>query len=314
MSTLTSAQSRELLTPGNVVDTTRSGVSWAAIIAGATAAAAISLILFILGFGLGLSAISPWSGSGASAEALSWATIGWVTFTQLVAAGLGGYLAGRLRVKWASVHDDEVYFRDTAHGFLTWALASLLTVALFGSATANIVSGGAKAAAGAASVATAAAAAAAPAVASAGAQSGANGSSGVDGALGYLVDSLFRSEQSSTDPAADAALRREVLRIFANDLPKGELTADDRAYLIQLIARRTGISPAEAEARVTAIYNEARATLAQAEAAAKQAADTARKAAAYTALWGFISLLIGAFVASLAATWGGRQRDNMRTV
>ena len=45
------------------------------------------------------------------------------------------------------------------------------------------------------------------------------------------------------------------------------------------------------------------------EATAKETADEARKASAYAALWIFVSLLIGAFVASLAATLGGRQRD-----
>ena len=43
---------------------------------------------------------------------------------------------------------------------------------------------------------------------------------------------------------------------------------------------------------------------------AKDAADTARRATAYAALWFFIFLLVGAFSASLAATWGGKSRDN----
>ena len=74
-----------------------SGVSWGAILAGAAAAAALSLILLILGTGLGLSSVSPWAGQGASAIAFGLTTIAWLTFTQLAASGMGGYLAGRLR-------------------------------------------------------------------------------------------------------------------------------------------------------------------------------------------------------------------------
>ncbi|MFD2271336.1 hypothetical protein ACFS07_10010 [Undibacterium arcticum] len=110
-------------------DANASGVSWGAIFAGAAAAAALSLILVILGFGLGLSAVSPWANNGASATTIGMSTILWIAFTQIAASGLGGYLAGRLRVKWANVHGDEVYFRDTAHGFFAWAVASLATAA-----------------------------------------------------------------------------------------------------------------------------------------------------------------------------------------
>ena len=100
-----------------------SAVSWGAILAGAAAAAALSLILLILGTGLGLSAMSPWAQAGATAATLGVSTIVWITLTQLLASGMGGYLAGRLRTKWVAVHTDEVFFRDTAHGFLAWAVA-----------------------------------------------------------------------------------------------------------------------------------------------------------------------------------------------
>jgi hypothetical protein len=87
------------------LETQRSGVSWAAIFAGAAAAAALSLVLFILGSGLGLAAISPWSYNSAAAIGIS--TILWIAFTQLVASAVGGYMAGRLRTRWASLHTDE---------------------------------------------------------------------------------------------------------------------------------------------------------------------------------------------------------------
>src|SRR3954463_3368311 len=131
---ITDAYSPRLAAPP-ADDANTSGVSWGAIFAGAAGAAALSLILLILGTGLGLSSVSPWSDRGAGAAAFGIGTIAWITFTQLAASGLGGYLAGRLRTRWLGVHTDEVYFRDTAHGFLAWAFATVLTPAALGAAT-----------------------------------------------------------------------------------------------------------------------------------------------------------------------------------
>ena len=118
-----------------------SGVSWAAIIAGAFVAAALSLTLLALGAGFGLLSVSPWSNTRAPASAVGTAAIVWLILIQIVASGLGGYLAGRLRTKWTAIHSDEVYFRDTAHGFLVWAVAVVITGALLGSATTAMVGG-----------------------------------------------------------------------------------------------------------------------------------------------------------------------------
>lgn len=280
-----------------------SGVSWGAIIAGAAAAAALSLILLSLGFGLGFSAISPWADRGASATALGTSTIIWLFVMQIAASGLGGYLAGRLRTKWASVHTDEVYFRDTAHGFLAWATATLVTAAFLGSAVASAIGTAASAAGSAAkTVATAGAAAAGGAAAAAGDRE-------TPDVMSYFSDSLMRSAQPNATPM-DAGSREEVGRIFATGLRSGTLDAGDRTYLAQTIAARAGISQPDAEKRVDDTLARAKAAAAKAETDLKQAADTARKAAAYTALWTFIALLTGAFAASLAATWGGRLRDS----
>jgi hypothetical protein len=296
-------------------DKTSSGVSWSAIFAGASGAAALSLILLILGVGLGFSAISPWSNSGISASTFGLSSILWLTFTQIAASGIGGYLAGRLRVKWATVHTDEVYFRDTAHGFLAWAIASLATAALLGSVIGNVLSSGVSASATLVSAAvgsagvtgtTAAANHTSPMMSS----GSTSNSSANDGVLGYMVDSLFRSDQPSA-ANADSATRLEVGRIFANSIRSNSLPPEDRQYLAQVIAKRTGLPPTDAEKRVSNVFNKAHAAIADAEQRAKQTADSARKAAAYSALWMFIALLSGAFVASLAATFGGRQRDRV---
>lgn len=313
-----------------VAPPSESAVSWGAIFAGATAAAALSLILLILGVGLGLSSVSPWSFEGVSKETFGWSSIIWLTFTALAASGLGGYLAGRLRTKWTQIHGDETYFRDTAHGFVSWAVATLLTAGLLTSAIGGVLGAGAK-------VAGAAAGAAASTAGVAAAGAGSTAAAAPEGDLNYWVDSLFRSTTSAgpTDPAApppgapmdpNAAppprpmpgngpmgdrreVRAEVNRIIVNSLQGDGLDPADTQYLAQLIARETGMSPAEAQARVTDVQTRMRAALEKARNTAKQAADDARKATAYAALWLFITLLIGAFFASLSATWGGRRRD-----
>jgi len=296
-----------------------SGVSWNAILAGAAGAAALSLILLILGTGLGLSSVSPWAFSGVSATTFGVSTILWLTFTQLVASGMGGYLAGRLRTRWVAVHTDEVYFRDTAHGFLAWAIASLATAALLTSVIGSIVSGGIQAGASVAGgVATAAGGAAA-----AGSETAKSISD--SGPMGYFVDLLFRKDinaaAAASAPAGSGAVpgvileptaagsESEVTRIFMNTLRTGPLPAEDIRYVGQLVAQRTGLTQQDAEKRVTDTYARVQARLHDAETAAKEAADKGRKASAYAMLWLFISLLIGAFVASFAATFGGRQRD-----
>lgn len=287
----------------------QSGVSWAAILAGAAAAAVLSLILLILGVGLGLSAVSPWRQEGVSAATFGITTILWITFTQLAASALGGYLAGRLRTRWLAIADDEVTFRDTAHGFLAWAVASLVTAALLTSTIGSIIGTGAQAGATVAAGAATAAAATVAAAASDGEAKAPDANP-----AGYFVDSLFRRDPAVpvtnvAAPGENAASAAEVARIFANAARVGTLPPEDQRYVGQLVAQRTGLAQAEAEKRVADTFARLQAKAREAEAAAKEAADKARKASAMAALWLFISLLAGAFVASLAATFGGRLRD-----
>ena len=301
-----------------MTNTAESAVSWGAVIAGAVGAAALSLVLFLLGTGLGLAAVSPWGSEGISGTTASVSTIIWITVVQLLASAMGGYLAGRLRTRWVTVHTNEVFFRDTAHGFLAWAVATLLMATLLSSAIGAAVSTGVKAGGevvkSAASAAGAGAGAATAAVAGEGNQDA--------NPLAYYVDSLFRidpnraapasppSPPSSTAQPAPPDRIPEVTRIFANALQSGELADPDRQYLAQLVAEKTGLAQREAEQRVTDTFTRTKQTLDQAAARAKQLADDARKASALLALWLVASLFIGAFVASYSATFGGRLRDS----
>lgn len=279
---------------------TGSAVSWGAIFAGAFAAAGVSLILVLVGAGLGFSAASPWSHSGLNAGTLGVSAILWLTLTQLIASGLGGYLAGRLRGIWPGVHTHEVFFRDTAHGLLTWALATLAVATLLSSLMGSIVSGGGHAVASAASGAGEAAA-----VTATGA--GQHAADPQQDSFGYFSDQLLRSTGNGTANGGPSG--EEVTRILSDAVQQGSLTQDDRQYLGQVVARRTGVSQQEAEQRVTATYTALQARLDTLKAKAKQAADEARKASAFAALWFAITLLIGAFIAAWAATFGGRLRD-----
>src|SRR6202011_4809644 len=122
-------------------ESTESAVSWAAVAAGAVAAAALTLALVAFGAGMGLSAVSPWSNAGVSATTFKVGTGIYLCVAAMLASTIGGYLAGRLRTKWTGLHTDEVVFRDTAHGFLAWAFAAVLSAAVLGAATSAIVGG-----------------------------------------------------------------------------------------------------------------------------------------------------------------------------
>jgi hypothetical protein len=288
---------------GSTVSTesSASAISWGPIIAGAFAASSLSFILMLLGSGLGLSMVSPWSGSGASVTTFAVSTAVWLVVVQWLSSGVGGYLAGRLRTKWVDIHTDEVFFRDTAHGLLAWALATLLVVGVLGSALTSMLGSGVQAASTVVSGAAM------------GASAGASANAGVapaDNATSYLVDSLFRpadaSKLAAANPENDAAATAQASHILIASAGAGEVSADDKAYLSQLVAARTGLSEADAKTRVDTLLAKAQ----DAKVKAKQAADTARKASATFALLGALSLVIGAFIAGAAAALGGRQRDD----
>jgi hypothetical protein len=242
--------------------------------------------------------ISPWASQSASATTLGVSAAAWLVVVQWLSAGLGGYLTGRLRTKWVGIHTYEVGFRDTAHGFLAWALATLLVAGVFGSALSAAIGAGVQAGSNVAAGAAAGASSAA-----------ANGAGAPDNnTLGYFVDQLFRPADTGTVAPAgqnDASTAAQTTRILVASAAKGEVSADDKAYLAKLVASRTGLSQADAAKRVDTVL----AGVEDAKNKAKAAADTARKASATLALVGALSMIVGAFIASVAGALGGRQRD-----
>jgi len=130
-------------TDRTIVEGGMSAASWASIAAGAVATAALTLALLALGAGLGLSSISPWADSGVSAATFKTATGIYLVLVAVMSSAIGGYLAARLRTKWVGFEPDEVFFRDTAHGFIAWAFATVISAAALGAATTHILGGAA---------------------------------------------------------------------------------------------------------------------------------------------------------------------------
>jgi hypothetical protein len=258
-----------------------SAVSWASIAAGSVSACALTLILLAVGAGIGLSTISPWTQAGVSATTFKMGSGVYMVCTAVMSSAVGGYLAARLRSKWTDVHSNEVFFRDTAHGMLAWALATLLTASVLGSAAGTIVGG------------------AAQGVGLAGAQA----TGQAEGPASVAVDRLLRPAEGTpqgvgTNPALTESARAELLRLITSSFREGDVSSTDRAYAARIVSTRTGLPPAEAEQRVAQIITDT-----------KLALDKARRAATQLALWLAASLLLGAFAASLAAVEGGQLRD-----
>ncbi len=259
-----------------VIDVQSSGVSWPAIAAGGVATAALTLLLVSFGAGIGLSLISPWTGAGVSATTFKIGAGIYLVVVAVMASSIGGYLAARLRTRWTGLHTNEVFFRDTAHGLLAWAFATLFSAAVLGTVTTHLVSGG---------------------VATAGTSISVNPAD-------LYVDRLFRADSTAQPSAASSTvgadnIRAEISRLWTFTFRQSnDLSAVDRAYVARVVAARTGLPQAEAEKRVTDVINDA-----------KAAADAARKAAVHLSLWLTVSLLFGAFAASLAAVEGGQLRD-----
>ncbi len=254
--------------PGAAVLTEPSmaGVSWAAVAAGAVVSCALTLVLLAFGVGLGLSVVSPWSGAGVTATTFRIGTGLYLMVIAMLSSSIGGYVAGRLRSRWVGVRSDEVYFRDTAHGFVSWALASVIGAILLATPATSLIGGGVSAVGQSTSAA-------------------ANRS----GPMDNYVDTLFRADSPAAQAqSASADAKGEMSRLFTSSFRNGgELKSNDRDYVSKVVAARTGMSPADADKRVADVTTEIKAD-----------ADAARKTTAQLAFWLTASLLLGAFCAS----------------
>jgi hypothetical protein len=257
-----------------IVEQPSPAISWGAVIGGAFVMAALSLILLALGAGFGLSSVSPWPGAGASATTFTVEMAIWLIVVQWLSSGVGGYVAGRLGAAAVRIHADEAYFRDTAHGIVAWGVAVVASAALLASAATALIGGTA--------LHPTAAKATDP--------------------TAYITDTLYRPAKPDAAPV-NADVRAEAGRIIAADIAAKTVPPADKTYLTQSVAARTGVSTDEAAKRVdTAIAD------------ARQTADASRKAARNAAVFIGFSLLIGAFIAGIAAKIGGHHRDHLAAI
>ncbi|QWW70268.1 hypothetical protein [Rhizobium sp. WYJ-E13] len=279
------------------VESSKSAMAWGPIIGGAVAATGITLILLLLGSGVGLTMVSPWSGESSSATTVGVTAI-WLVVVQWLSSAFGGYLTGRLRTKWAAIHTNEVFFRDTAHGFLSWALATVFVAGFLASSLTSLAGAGASAAGQAAMAAGVAGGAAASA--------SDTDSTGPGLSTAYFTDALLRPQNIANRASEDnGAAAAEISRILLQGAVNGSVPDGDKTYIAGIVSARTGLSEADARARVDTVLKQ----IEDAKVAAQAAADEARKAAATSALIGSLSLLVGAFIAAAAAAFGGHQRD-----
>ena len=188
-----------VIQPG--VDTSEpsvAGVSWPAVAAGAVASCALTVLLIAFGVGLGLSVVSPWSGAGVSATTFKIGTGLYLIVIAMLSSSIGGYIAGRLRTRWIAVHSDEVYFRDTAHGFVAWAFASVLGAVLLASPVSSLVGGGGSAAV-----------------------QGTVSTGRSSGPMDNYVDALLRADTPASQQGNANETRAELSRLFASSFRSG---------------------------------------------------------------------------------------------
>lgn len=303
-----------MTTQTGIVDDGRSAVSWKAILAGATASIAISLVLIAFGAGVGFSVVSPWSDQGISSTTFTISAGIYLIVIAMLSSTIGGYLAGRLRSQWQTVHENERYFRDSAHGVVTWALATIITAAVLGSATTAIIGAtGAGLAAGGSSAARSAMTDGyvdsllrpAPNRAAAGTQSQTQANQQATDtatspiATGQATPNLQGGTISAPATQNGNVNRGEIGRILATGLGRtGSVSDLDKSYLASVIAARTGLTQQEAEQRVNQTITQA-----------KAAADAARKSARNFSFWMAFAMLAGALSAALAAIEGGNLRN-----
>jgi hypothetical protein len=265
-----------------------SKISWGAVLAGVVVALVTQLVLNLLGIGIGAATLNPIAGDNPSAMSFSIGAGIWFALSTILAALAGGYAAGRL----ASIPRES-----TAgwHGLTAWALTTLVVFYLLGSTVGGILGGAYRdmtnVLGGVANVVSSTAQTAAQLAGP---------------SVSQMTDPFSSIEQSlrnaipGNDPAAlrDAALAAMRAAVTGDQLQAAE--ARERAA--QAIARAQNISVEDARRQVQQYEQQYRQVVDQAKQKATQAADTAAKTVSRAALFGFISLLLGA----IAGWLGGR--------
>jgi len=248
---------------GCIVEIRDPGVIWSAIFGGTVAASAFLLIMAPLGSSLGFIEVSPWHAMDTTQKTFTLMSAIWLILMQWMASGIGGYLTGRLRTGWADAHTHEVFFRDTAHGFLTWALATIVGMVLLAAGMTHATE--------------------------------------TEGYHRLSPENFAASRLLHTDQTNTAITEQDLIDASYTLMRAADSKSPsdaDRSYLEQLVLTRTGLSPADAQKRVDNTINQL-----------KESEHTAHKALAIAGLFIFLSMWLGAFIASAAGALGGQHRD-----
>jgi hypothetical protein len=269
-------------------------VEWGAVFAGAVLAAAISFVLLTFGTAIGLSATSPWPHAGISGKVLATLAVLWTMMQQIGAFMAGGYVAGRMRARWHETTQHEVEFRDGLHGGLVWAVGIVIGAALVMATAGAAAKTGLDVASRAAGVAALSSTEPMDAVVDTMLRP-----TSVAQATGAPTPPAGASPTRARGAASPDETRNEVARLLASAVASGSLSDQNRNYLAQIVAQRSGLSQQEAERRVNEAFT-----------AAREAADKARKAAILTGFVTAASLIISFGAAWWAAIRGGQHRDN----
>lgn len=276
--------------------------NWGAVVAGALIAATVTFFLISIGAGLGLSLTSTRNATASGIKAFL--GLGAIYFIAAQAFGfaVGGYITGRLLGTPARESEEEAFIAD-AHGLAVWALAVVFGLTLT-IVTATAVG------AGAASNASTPVAYWADRLlrAAPGANIGQSPATATDAA----PSSSALSGPATTEPAALTArpaasvslsdAKEEAARLLTVSASGSDAKGEDHRALVHLVSQFAGLSGSAASQRVDAVETDMRAK-------AKDAADAARKAASYVAIWTALALLFGAVVC-VAATVAARLKDD----
>jgi hypothetical protein len=263
-------------------------VAWGAVFAGAAIALVMQIILNMIGLGVGLSTLDVAQGDTPSASSISVGAGIWFVVSGILAAGLGGYIAGRLSGKASS--STTAY-----HGLISWAVSTLAVLYLLSSAASGVVGSALDTASSA--------------LGGAGKALGGSLQTAVQTAAPSLnsvsdpiaaIETKVRSASGGQDPAAlrDAAIA--AVRAALTGDPAQQAAANNKAA--EALAKAQNISQDEAKAQVDQYQQQYKETVAKAKLQAKQAADTTAKRASQGALFAALALLLGA----LAAFFAGR--------
>jgi hypothetical protein len=291
-------------------------INWPAVLAGNAVTGGLILVFIPFGAALGLTLISPFRDEGVSGTTVAAVTLAWVAFMYLFSTAAGAYVTGRLRANPSQIEAlDEVQFRDGANGLVFWGVGMIVS-ALFTAMSLTAAVGTAASATGSAA-----------SQALTGVQSGVQASTASRSSSGssmlstdYLVDMFLRSstQQAASSTTANAAakseteIRGEIGRILATSAYNGQVSDPDRQYLSTLVASRSGISEGDARKRVDDAITRVTQLRTDAEKAARETAETARKSTAQAAFWTAVLSLVAGFAAWYAAQLGGRHRDEGR--